>query len=180
MHPLLVTLLAVLVVSVSLFAWGWTRLHRNSARLATTLGAIRPEEIPALAGTCAHVFASRLRSPLDSSDPLGCAAALDDAVRSLRAAEAFARPDLEWAYVVHCGAYLGELVRMHAGGRWETHDDGAPGLVLEQGEATLRLWPFDKILKHRMQGDDGDLVAYVEMVLNRRDQLFAAGTGTDG
>ncbi len=180
MSILLPILAGLLALTLLLFVWGTRRLQRNATRLATALGAVKPEEIPGLAGTCAHVFASKLGTPLDSADPLGCARALDHAVRTVEGVGAFARPDLEWAYVVHCGAYLGELVRMHAGGRWESHPDGAPGLVLEHGDATIQLWPFDKILKHRMQGDPGDLVAYVEVILNGRERLIEAGTGTAG
>jgi hypothetical protein len=178
---ILVSILAgLLVIAVALFVWGSQRLHLHGRQLADALGAVELEAIPGLAGTCAHVFASKLGTPLDSSDPIACARALDEAVRSLRGVGAFARPDLEWAYVVHCGAYLGELVRLHAGGRWERQPDGAPGLVVEHGEAAIRLWPFEKILKHRMQGDAGDLVAYVEVIVNGRERLMDAGTGTEG
>ncbi len=170
---------AILVIVVALFTWGVVRLRRNADRLHAAMRALSVDEIPELAGQCAHVFASRLESPLDSSDPLACARALDRLVPTLPCASAFARPELQWAYVLHCGAYLGELIRMHAGARWQAHDDGAPGLVMQHGEITIQLWPFDKILKHRMQGEPGDLAAYVRVAL-QGPEAIAAKTGTEG
>lgn len=170
----------LLALAAALFVWGFTRLRRNAARLEVVLRDVRIEQIPELAGACAHVFASKLETPLDSADPLACARALDRLVPTVPCATAFARPDLEWAYVLHCGAYLGELIRLHVDARWEACDDGAPALVIERGEAKITLWPFDKILKHRMQGDPGDLAMYVRVLLQGPDALVAAGTGTEG
>lgn len=167
------------LLATGLFVWGYVRLQRNARRLSERLATVTLDEIPALAGTCAHVFASKLGQPLDASDPMACARALDAAVPSVRCTAAFATDDLEWAYVLHGGAYLGELLRMHAGARWEAQADGAPGLVIEHDDAKLQLWPFEKILKHRMQGEPGDLVAYVDVALRGTALLAAAKTGTD-
>jgi hypothetical protein len=169
----------LLLLAAALFVWGYVRLQRNSRRLHEVLATVKVDDVPELAGTCAHVFASRLGQPLDASDPMACARALDAAVPSVQCTSAFARPDLEWAYVLHCGAYLGELVRMHGGGRWEAQADGAPGILIEHGDARLHLWPFEKVLKHRMQGDPGDLVAYLDVALRGPELLAAAKTGTD-
>lgn len=170
----------IVALAVAGFVWGYVRLKRNSTRLAEAIAAVKLEEIPTLAGTCAHVFASKLERPLDASDPLECVRTLDRTIPTLECWSAFSRSDLEWAYVLHCGAYLGELLRMHAGGRWEMSADGGPEMVMGEGEGLVRTWPFEKILKHRMQGDPGDLIAYFEVARRGPDVIVAAATGTQG
>lgn len=162
------------------FVWGMVRLKRNARRLNDAIRALTLDEIPQLAGSCAHVYASQLGRPLDAGDPVACVKTLDETVASLECATAFARPDLDWAYVLHCGAYLGELLRMHAGGRWQLVEGEGPMMVLGEGEIEVKTWPIEKILKHRMQGDPGDLVAYFEVSRRGPSLIVAAATGTDG
>lgn len=178
MNLALVAAVFVTVVA-ALFAWGLTLLRRHNAEIEKAFAAIDPADIPALAGACSHGIASRLKASLDSSNPFEAAAVLDTAIRSKEIIDAFAKPDVEWAYAIHVGAYLGELVRMHAGGEWRRSEDGAPELIVHKGEAKLTLWPFEKVLKHRSIGEPGDLVAYLEVALRNPDEFAAEFTGTD-
>jgi hypothetical protein len=180
MNVVIAVAAGLLVLAAAAFAWGVARLRRNSAQLQAAIRGLTPEQIPELAGACAHVFASRLGRPLDAGDPLACVKTLDESVSSLACTRAFARPDLEWAYVLHCGAYLGELLRLHADGRWQVVEGEGPMMLLGEGEAEVRTWPIEKILKHRMQGDPGDLVAYFEVSRRGPAAIVAAATGTHG
>lgn len=180
MNVVIAVVAGLLVLAGAAFAWGLVRLRRNSARLDAAIRALTLEEIPRLAGTCAHVFAGKLGRPLDAGDPLSCVKALEETVPTLACTNAFARPDLDWAYVLHCGAYLGELLRMHAGARWRLVEGEGPMMVLGEGDAEVKTWPIEKILKQRMQGDPGDLVAYFEVSRRGPEAIVAAATGTNG
>lgn len=180
MNVVIAVVAGLVLLTGALFAWGVSRLKRNSARLDEAIRALPLDDIPQLAGTCAHVFASKLGRPLDASDPLACVKVLDESVGTIECANAFARPELDWAYVLHCGAYLGELLRMHAGGRWVMVEGEGPMMLLGEGEVELKTWPIEKILKHRMQGDPGDLVAYFELSRRGPEVIAAAATGTNG
>ena len=181
MQTVVLSIAVVVVALAALFAWGYTRLRQKTEQIQRAFAAIDPAEIPALAGTCSQVFASKLKNALDPSDPIICARTLDDAIRSVAVIAAFSRPGLEWAYALHTGAYLGELIRMHAGGEWRRSEDGgAPELILQRGEAKITLWPFDKVIKHRMQGESGDLVAYVDLASRGPERIAEQFTGTEG
>lgn len=174
-------LLAAIAVVAAFFAWGFARLRRNSERIHAAFLSTRIDDIPALAARCSVVFQRDLGVALDAADPMAAARHLDQAILSGRAQVAFARPDLEWAYALHVGAWLGELVRSHTGGRWLAANDGAPVLQIGEPQRDLKTFPFEKVLKHRFQGDPGDLIAYVMVSLKGPDVLAeAARTGTRG
>lgn len=173
--------LVVVGVVLLFFAWGFSRLRRNGARIRAAFREVSIEDIPALAERCASVLHLRAGVTLDAADPTAAARALDHLILSGAAQTAFARPGLEWAYALHCGAWLGELLRGRAGGRWLPSEDGAPALQLGESERDVMTFPFEKILKHRWEGDPGDLVAYVAVALQGPDRLIEESrSGTDG
>lgn len=154
--------IALLALVLLLFAWGVARLRRGTAQAFAAARAVDIDRVPSLVEECIAGFAGMGRT-LALDDPDAAAALLDQAMsRDLtRLKLAFARPGFDWYFVLPLGAALGELLRLHAGGRWEPADGGGLCIVLPLGEGTATAHPFEKIAKHGAASAPGDLLAYL-------------------
>lgn len=165
MTALLWVLLGIAALVAVALARGALELRRSAAAQAS-LAALRAEHVAGLAAEGKAVLRDKLQVELPP-DLAGAAQQLDLLTRSPRIKDAFARPELYWHFVQPLGALVGELIREHGQARWV--DDPTEGLVLkvttpDGRELTSR--PFDRVLRHRVSGQPGQLRAYV---------LFAAG-----
>jgi len=140
-------------------------LHlRHSIRVATAAAeAVTREEIPELREECVRVFREAFGETLDLQDFEASAEVLSgrlDDAESLK--QAFAREDCYWHFVLPVGAFVGELLRVHANGSWRPAEDGVGGLELAipVQDDFARTFPFHKVIKHVTTGDPGDVHAY--------------------
>ena len=76
--------------------------------------------------------------------------------------KALEKDDFWWYYTLPAGAFMGELLRIHAKGIWKESPEGGleMKIPLTEGEATT--YPFDKVLKQAGSGQEGDLYAYIK------------------
>lgn len=154
--------IALLVLVVLLFAWGVARLRRGTTQSFAAAREVTPDRLPALVEECVAGFA-RMGETLSLDDPDAAATLLDRYLSKdlTRLKLAFARDGFDWYFVMPVGAVLGELLRLHAGGRWEPADGGGLCMVLPMGEGTATAHPFEKIVKQGTTGAAGDIVAYL-------------------
>ena len=156
---------AVVLVLVALFAWGLVRLRRGHRQFVDAVRGVRETDIGTLVAECVAGFA-RLGDRLDLSDAGSAIALLDRHLSGsplVRLKLAFARPGVDWYFAWPTGAVLGELLRLHAGGTWQPADGGGLCVVLPAGDGTATAHPFEKVIKHGIEGGPGDLVAYLAM-----------------
>lgn len=157
--------LVFLLVAALIFAVGYLQLQGSARAAGRAAKALRSADIEALGLEAERVLTEQLGGPL----PEGleeAAARLDTLVRSPRVKEAFATPDLYWRFVLPLGALLGELVRKHGQARWSEEDSGLVLRVQLPGGQEAAVSPFDRVLRHRLSGQPGQLRAYL---------LFATG-----
>ena len=167
-------ILGILGLLVGGFIWGLVRIRHGYAQSEQEIAKVRLEDIPALAQRCANVFKESFNETLDLNDFETSARNLSgrlDQHETLKAP--FATDDFYWRFVLHTGAFLGELIRVHAGGSW-AHDDegGAPIMKVATREGDVTTYPLDKILKHMQVGDRGDIYAFLHTSL-RMDEVVA-------
>ncbi len=141
-------------------------LHmRHSVRTAeAAIEAVGRDEIPGLRDECVRVFREAFGETLDLDDFEASAQVLSgrlDQSESLK--KAFARDDCYWHFVLPVGAFLGELLRVHANGSWREAPEDVGGFELAipvRGEYA-QTFPFHKVIKHVTMGDPGDVYAYL-------------------
>lgn len=174
---------------VALFAilllWGF--LHRRgSQRTATTkIQEIELAEIPSLAAECVAVFDKELGIKLDLQDLENAAQSLDAALQDVDKLKGpFAKEDFYWHFVKPVGAFIGELMRIHAKHVWIKKPGRAPYmecsvskprfadddfLVVDENlrpleVGTSEVHPFEKVLSIASDfgaPDPGDVYAYL-------------------
>lgn len=155
-------------------------LHmRHSIRVAeAAVEAVALDEIPGLRDECVRVFRDAFDEQLDLEDFEATAQILSgrlDQSESLKGA--FERPERYWHFVLPVGAFLGELLRVHANGSWRPapEDLGGLELAIPLRDDFAQTFPFHKVIKHVTMGDPGDIYAYLmsslqlEKVLDRLD-----------
>ncbi len=160
-----------IAAAIAFLAWGFFRIRKRTADAAAALHAVRESEIPGLVEECVHVCSEKLGVSLDLRNLEESAENLDyvlEPKQRSRMKTAFEAPGHTGHFVMPLGAYIGELVRTHKpGARWVPREGGGLGMDIPQGEATLTMFPFDKVLKHAAMGKTGDIVAYLNVALGR-------------
>ncbi len=168
MSAVLIIICLVAALFVAAFLWGFLRILDRKKDARELIMATAKDELPALISECVCVFSEKLGKKLSLDDPETAAHILDNALtrnHQMTTVTAFERPGHKGWFVKPMGAFLGELIRTNAGGRWTESEEGGLAVVLGNEPDTVILHPFDKIEKQRMFGDPGDLTAYVKVAV---------------
>jgi hypothetical protein len=173
----IIGIVAVVLLILLRAAMGLIRsLRLGNEQLGKALIALKAEDIPRLVHECREFFAGELGITLDSDQWKETALSLDSALKNLDQRRTilrrFARPDCPYYWVLPVGAYLGDLLARHAKAAWKFNGTGSPTMEIEAGGGTMTTFPFDKVEKHVLEGDPGDLVAYVDTQINI-DQMLS-------
>jgi hypothetical protein len=159
-------LIAALAIIVGLMSagliWGVIRIRRNGALAIERSHHVELEDIELLANECVQIFESKLESFLDLQSWQSSAQTIDRAFKDKRALKgAFEKDGFYWYAVLPLGAFLGELLRMHANHTWEKAASEAPSMVVHTSVGDSWIYPFEKIVKHLAVVDQGDIEAFV-------------------
>ena len=155
----------ILLLFAVFLVWGALHLRHSIRGAESAIAAVRLDEIPALRDECIRVFQDAYGDALDLDDFEGAAQILSgrlDDHESLK--QPFARDDCYWHFVLPVGAFLGELLRVHANGTWRVASDEVGGgieLAIPIRDELAQTFPFHKVLKHVTSGDPGDVYAYL-------------------
>jgi hypothetical protein len=70
------------------------------------------------------------------------------------------------ARIFALGAYVGEVIRRHAGGTWHTNDEDPEGEVNVELVLTdeTRIWPVQRVMKRYQNGAEDGIAAYGAML----------------
>jgi hypothetical protein len=154
----------VLFVATGLLAgflgWGVWLLRQNVGSSMQRLALVEIGAIPALAEECRRAVREQLRIDLNPRDADAAARALDELVLSGRLRPLFKAPGYELRYAEPVGAFLGELIRRHAGAEW-VDDALGPKLVIHRPDGAMETHPFMKAVRHHTHGRPGQLHACV-------------------
>lgn len=166
----------IVAVLVGGFAWGVVRLRRGQSQAQEAIASVKIEEIAGLCEECVEGFKEHFGETLDlhafEESAQTFSARLDNH-ESLK--EPFSIDTFYWRFVLNTGAFLGEMLRVHAGGEWSYDDDGgAPVMKITVGEGKVTVFPFDKILKHVQIGDPGDMYAFLQTSLKLEEVVAGA------
>lgn len=171
----------MVAVAAGLFAWGLLHLRGSVRAAERAIAAVTLERIEPLARECEQVFREKFGEALDLADLEASARRLSARVDDNAAIKAaFAKPDLYWHFVLPVGAYVGELMRVHAGGVWKATADGAPEMTIAAGGGEVTTYPFDKVIKQATLGADGDLYAYLMTAPTLGDEVRAVAEDAPG
>jgi len=163
---MLATLLYVIgiLVLLALAGFVWGALHlRHSIKVADrAVAAVQISAINDLRAECEATFLQAFGEALSIDDLQASARILDARLNQIESIKkAFARPDFYWYFVLPTGAYLGELLRVHAGARWEVCANGGLQMTIRAGDGEATTFPFDKVIKQVTMGGRGDIMAYL-------------------
>jgi hypothetical protein len=162
----LIVLIYVILALLALFfvgaIWGVLRL-RQGYRVADAMARkVTPAQIDALREECERVFLSAFSETLSLSTLEKSAKILSDRLDKVETLKtAFGKPDFYWYFVLPVGAYIGELIRIHAAGEWLESKDGGLEMRIPVGGDFATTYPLDKVLKQITSGSRGDLYAYL-------------------
>lgn len=158
----------IIVLAVSLlisgFIWGFIRIRKRQSDVNQHILSVQEGDIPALTDECTSVFSEKFGINLDLDNLESSAQILDESLlksNQMNTMSAFERSGHTGWYVKPMGAFLGELIRKNAHGRWIQAEGGGLAMIIGDEPNTITLHPFDKINKQRWSGDPGDLFAYV-------------------
>jgi hypothetical protein len=110
---------------------------------------IHIDQVQSLSQECISVFANAFDIRLDLDDFEESARALSgqmDQADMLR--KSFAQEEFDWYCVLPLGAFMGELLRVHANGSWRSAASGGLELMIPAGEESVRIRPFQRVLEH--------------------------------
>lgn len=146
----------------------WGGLHlRQSQRVAyERITQVKREDVERLRKECEDGFRAHFSERLSLDDYEGSAKILSarlDQHETLK--KAFGRKDFYWYFVLPVGAYIGELLRVHAKGEWQEAEGGGLTLVIPVAGQPATTHPFDKVMKQVTLGDKGDLYAFLVTAL---------------
>jgi hypothetical protein len=162
MSPWIWIPLALVMLAVLLLVWGLLHLRGSVAAAKRAIATVTLDRIDALARECEQGFRDKFGDTLDLADleaSATCLSARVDESTALKAA--FAKPDLYWHFVLPVGAYVGELLRVHAGAVWKVSEEGGVEMAITTADGEVATFPFDKVIKQSTVGDRGDLYAYL-------------------
>ena len=155
--------LALVALVVALLGWGLLRLRAGAAAARRAIAVVRLDQIDALARECERGFREAFGITLDLADLEGAAQALSTRVDEAGALKgAFEKPGFYWYFVLPVGAYVGELLRVHAGAVWKVSEEGGVEMAITTPDGEVATFPFDKVIKQATIGDPGDLYAYLK------------------
>ena len=179
-------LLSCLVaVAAILLVWGYFHRRGSQREAAERIKEIELADIPRLAKECVNVFKDKLGVNLDPNDLESAAEQIDEALQDVeKLKEPFAKDDCYWHFVRAVGAFIGELMRIHAKHVWIKRKGEAPHLECELPSTaatddefmkvneelepietgTSEVYPFDKVLSIASEfstPEPGDLYAYI-------------------
>lgn len=160
---------SLVLTAILVLVMGLAHMRRSQEVVTECIAAIEESEVVVLANECMRVFGQTFGEPISLDDFDGATDALERVVNSSRAQtlkQAFATEEIYWRFVLVVGSFLGELLCRHAGARW-VHEPGGLALTIVRGDATLTLHPFEKVLKHVLSGDAGDLRTYLRLAVDR-------------
>ncbi len=153
---------ALVAIVVGAFVWGWLRLRRSMAEVRAAIAGVRLEDVPRLRDECEQLVRAKFSETLALDQLEASAGILARRIADGSLKRVFARDDFWWYFVLPVGAYVGELLRVHAKGEWRrSDDDGGLEMVLPVRDGTATVFPFDKVLKQATTGEEGDLLAYL-------------------
>lgn len=156
---------AVVLVIIIGVVWGVLHLRRSQKVAYAAIAKVKLPEIDTLRQECERIFFEKFSERLDLNDIEKSAKLLSarlDNVESLKGA--FAKEDFYWYFVLPVGAFLGELLRVHAGAEWKEGDDGAgPMMTMPVLGESATTYPFHKVMKQVTVGDKGDIYAYLKI-----------------
>lgn len=172
-----VVLLMVGMLCVHWLARNRRRVHaREQEELAQTLARLGPEAFPALAEECREGCRRLFDVDLDPERWEETAQLLDDFLRHADKRKmlihGFSRPDSPHYWVLLFGAFLGDMLRRHTHGHWKSEEGASPAFEIETGGGPMTAFPFLMVQKHSWEGDSGDLVSFIHMLV-RLDRLAA-------
>lgn len=175
---MLMYIIAAAVGLVALgFVWGLLHLRQSQKRAYEEIAKVELGAISALAHACVAGFKQHFDETLDLDRFEETAQVFSkrlDQHETLK--KAFAEEDFYWKFVLPTGAFLGEMLRRHAGARWVAGDDGGgPAMKIPVGDGEATTYPFDKIMKHVTTGDPGDMYAFLKTSLTLEKALKASG-----
>lgn len=170
--------LGVVGIVVAVFAGGILHL-RNSQKVAYEhILRVKLDDVDRLRQECEEGFRRHFSEELSLADYERSAqllsARLDDSA-SLKTA--FGREDFYWYFVLPVGAYIGELLRVHAKGEWKEAEGGGLKLEIPVAGEPATTHPFDKVMKQVTSGDRGDLYAYFMSAL-KLESVIADAQGS--
>lgn len=174
---MLATLGLLAALAAAGFPWGLARIRRGQAQAFAAARDVRAEDVPGLVDECIRGLAA-LGEHLDIGDPQAVATLLDRHLAGpglARLKLGFARADFGWYFVMPTGAVLGEWLRLHAGGAWNSADGGGLCIVLPLADGSATAHPFEKVVKQATGGRPGDVIAYLQAA---RELAGAAAPGT--
>ena len=170
MNWLIYVVIGILAVA-GFLAWGFVRITKRTADAAKAIASVAEHQIPALVEECIRVCDQKLGTGLDLQNLKGSAENLDfllEPKQRMRTKTAFEIPDHTGRFVLPLGAFIGELIRTHnPGARWVPRKGGGLAMDIPQGGATLTMHPCDKVLKHAATGEEGDLLAYLNIAAGK-------------
>ena len=175
---LLIAVAALSAVAILTFAWGIRRLRRSTNQAQAAILRVTIDDIARLRDECEAVAFRALSERLSLNDYEASARIISRRIDDLGFKKAFLKDDFWWYFVLPVGAYVGELLRVHANGVWRNSEGGGVELSIpvKDGEATT--YPFDKVLKQALSGDKGDMLAYL-MTAIQLENVVDAQTTTD-
>lgn len=150
--------------------WGVLHLRQSQKTAYAAIAKVALSDIERLRNECEQVFKEKFAELLDLNDLEHSATLLSarlDNSESLKSA--FAKEDFYWYFVLPVGAFIGELLRIHAGAEWKQSEEGGLEMSLPLTDGSAATFPFDKVMKQVTMGDKGDMYAY----LNSAVQLEA-------
>lgn len=155
-------------VVVALFlalVWGIRRLRYSTGQVQSEIGKVTLADIERLREECRAVFRTKFSEKLSLDDIEQSARLLSQRVDDDTLKAACAKDDFWWYFVLPAGAFLGELLRIHAKGEWKASPDGGLEMTIPLADGSATTYPFDKILKQATMGDKGDLYAYLKTAI---------------
>lgn len=154
----LVAGLAALIVLT--FFWGVRRLRRSTTEAQAAIAKVTLADIPHLRDECEKIVLEKLSDRLSLDRYEDSARILSSRLDDLSFKKIFAKDDFWWYFVLPVGAYVGELLRVHAGGEWKASASGGLEMMVPVQDGQATTYPFDKVFKQATAGDKGDLYAY--------------------
>jgi hypothetical protein len=154
--------LGLVALVAGVFAWGLLHLRASTRAAQRAIDTVTLDCVQALARECEQVFCLRFGDTLVLAELEPTAKLISARMDDVNAMKtAFAKDELYWHFVLPVGAYVGELLRVHAGGVWKASAEGGLEMSIPAGDGEATCFPFDKILKQATVGDKGDLYAYL-------------------
>lgn len=74
------------------------------------------------------------------------------------------------SWMVYAGVILGEIIKLETGAKWIQTDSGN-AMKFGDGENSITLHPFEKVMKHDFEGKLGELKLYVQVLKENISKL---------